>query len=78
MEVPGVLVSGLGISKACNTILWIFQGWSFVLSGISRGKKKIKNSRGVFRRVCPQPPSVWGFFWNSSLQSLASLDGGPC
>ena len=34
-EVPGVLVFGLGISKGCNNVLWNFQGWSFVLSGIS-------------------------------------------
>ena len=33
-----VLVFGLVISKGCNIILWNFQGWSFVLFGISRGK----------------------------------------
>ena len=25
-------------SMGCNKILWIFQGWSFVFSGISKGK----------------------------------------
>ena len=37
-EFPGVFVFGLGISKGCNTVLHNFQGWSFDLSGISRGK----------------------------------------
>ena len=33
---------GLGVSKESNTILCSFQGWSFVLSGISRGKVEKK------------------------------------
>ena len=35
---PGVLVFGHGISIGYNAILHNFQGWSFDLSRISRGK----------------------------------------
>ena len=31
---------GVGISKGSNAILWNFQEWSFILSGISRSKVK--------------------------------------
>ena len=44
MEFPGVFVFGLGISKGSNTILWNIKGLSFVLPGISRGKKE-KNEK---------------------------------
>ena len=40
VKFPGVLVFDLGISKGYNTILWNFQGWSFVLSEIFRSKVK--------------------------------------
>ena len=42
VEFPGALVFDLGISKGYNTILWNFQGWSFILSEIFRGKVKIE------------------------------------
>ena len=42
VEIPRVLVFGFGISKVSYTSLWNFQGWSLVLSGISRGKVKKK------------------------------------
>ena len=55
------LCFGLGISKRSNTILCIMQGLRFLLPGISRGySKKIKNSRGSFKKIYPQPP-VWIF-----------------
>ena len=45
---------GLEISKGSNAILWNFQGWGFVLSGISRVKvKEIKNSRGLSKKYAP-------------------------
>ena len=57
----GSLFFGLGISKGSNTILWIIQGLTFLLSGISRGiVKKMKNSRVVFKKMYPNPP-VWIF-----------------
>ena len=58
VQYRGVLLFGLGISKGYNTILWNFQGWSFVLSGIFRGrvKKKKKNPRLFFKKVCPRHP----------------------
>ena len=47
---------GLAIPKESNAILWDFQGWSFVLSGISRGKvKKLKNSRGFSKKYVLNP-----------------------
>ena len=62
-------VFGLGISKRSNTNLWNIQGLSFVMSGISWGKKEIKNSREVFKKVYPQSfssptphASRFGFF----------------
>ena len=43
VDFPRVFVSGLGISKGSNTILWNIQELNFVLSGISRSSvKKIK------------------------------------
>ena len=70
VELPGVFVFGLGISKWSNTILWNIQGMSYVLSGISRGKvKKVRNSRGVFKKVYLQPPCL-DSFWNSPFQGI--------
>ena len=49
--------------------MWNLQGWSFVLSGTSRGKW----GSGVFKKVWPQPPlppHLLFFFWNSPLQTL--------
>ena len=62
------MLFGLGISKGYNTILWNFQGWSFVLSGIFRGrvKKKKKNPRVFFKKVCPRHPL---FFFSGIAQS---------
>ena len=50
MEFPGVLVFGLGISKISNKDLQNFQGWSFALSGISRGKVKNEKFQGGFQK----------------------------
>ena len=62
VEFPGVFVFGIGNSQGCNTIPWIIQGLSIVLSGIFRGKvKKMKNSKRGFKKVYLQPP-VWIFF----------------
>ena len=69
VEFPGVLVFGLGICKGYNATLHNFQGWSFDLSGISRGKVnkwKIPGGEGGFKKVCPQAP-LFVFFWNSSM-----------
>ena len=61
---------GLGIPKESNAILWNFQGWSFVLSGISRGKvKRLKNSRGIQIQVCSQFPAV---FFSGIAQAMIS------
>ena len=48
VKFPGILVLGLEISEGCNTILWSFQGSSFVLSGIFRGKVKTLKTPGDF------------------------------
>ena len=50
MEFPGVLFVGLGISKGCNAILYNFQGWSFDLYGISKGKVNKWKIPGVFSK----------------------------
>ena len=71
MELPGILVFGLGSSKGSNKILLNFQGWSFVFSGISRDKvKKWKIPGGFPKKVCSQPPPfpLVFFFWNSPMQ----------
>ena len=51
----GCLVFGPEISKGCNTILQNFQGWSFVLSGIS--VLKITKLQTFFfpKNMCPRP-----------------------
>ena len=64
------LVFGLGISKGCSTTLWNFQGWHFVLCGIS---KKMKNSRGFFKKVCPQPPLPCFFSGIVQVRKLAQV-----
>ena len=68
VEFPWVLVFGLGNPNGCNTILWNFQGWSVILSGISKGKvTNLKVPEVFFKKVCPQSthPSallpVWTF-----------------
>ena len=48
VEFPGVLVFGLGTFKGCNTVLHNCQGWSFYLSGISRGKVNKQKIPGTF------------------------------
>ena len=49
MEFPGVLNFGLRICEGCKIILWNMQGWSFVFSGIFRGKvKKNRKTPGEF------------------------------
>ena len=51
-----------------NLILWNFQGWSFVFSGISRSKvKKMKYSRGGSKNFALKPPV---FFWNNPTHSM--------
>ena len=65
VEFPGVFVFCLGVPERSNSILWNIQGFSFVLSGISKGKvKKWEISGGGgegFKKVYPQP-SMLGFF----------------
>ena len=56
VEFPGVLVFSLGISKGCNTILENFQGWSFVLIGISRGKVKNEKFQGGYQKSMSSNP----------------------
>ena len=58
MEFSGVLVFALGVSKGSNTILWNFQGWSFVLSGISRSKEKKINSKGFSKKYVLNSPCL--------------------
>ena len=58
MEFPRVTKKECGISKGSNTSSWNYQGWSLVLSGISRGKVKKRKITGVFQKstyheVCP-------------------------
>ena len=48
---------GLKICKGCNAILWSFQGWSFVLSRISRGKVKNLKIPGGFQKSMSSTPS---------------------
>ena len=55
VEFSWVLVFGLGNPNGCNTILWNFQGWSVILSGISKGKvTNLKVPEVFFKKVCPQ------------------------
>ena len=69
VEYRGVLLFGLGIFKGYNTILRNFQGWSFVLSGIFRGRvKKNEKSQGFFQKSMPSTPPICFFFWNSPMQ----------
>ena len=68
VEFLGVLVFDLGIFKESNTVLWNCQGWSFVLSGISKGKVKMKYFRGVPRSMSSTTlPICFFFFWNSPI-----------
>ena len=56
VEFPGVFAFGLGISQGFNTILWNIQGLSFLSGNFRSQVKKIKTSRGIFKKVYPQPP----------------------
>ena len=59
---------GLEISKGCNIIVLFFQGWSFVLPGISKGTKKCPIIPGVpFSRIA----HIKTIDWNCSIESLA-------
>ena len=71
-EFPGVLVFCFGISKGSSTILWNFQEWSFVFSGISRGKvKKWKIPEGFSKSMSSTLlHPVWLFFWNRPMDQL--------
>ena len=65
VEFPWALHFGLGISNGCNTILPNFQGWSFVSSGIFKGKITNLEIPGVL---------FWSeFFWNSSKDFRSSV-----
>ena len=63
VEFLGVFVFSLEIPKLSTTILWNFQGQSFVLSEISYGN---------FKKLCPQPvplpPSFPVFFLSGIAQ----------
>ena len=61
VEVPGVLVLGVAISKASNTILWNFLGWSFLLSEISRGK--VETFQEFFKKVYPKSALFFCFLF---------------
>ena len=68
------------IPAECNTILFNFQGWSLILSGISMGKVTNLKIPGIFFKNVlnhsppPHPPPtpplliLFGFFWNSPTQ----------
>ena len=58
----GVLALDLKTSKRYNINFSKFQGWSFVLPGISRGKLRNLKNPGFFNRVCSQTPSHPCFF----------------
>ena len=70
VEFPGVIQKkscrnsiGLGNPNGCNTILWNFWWWSFILSGVSKGKVTNLKFPGVFfKNVCPQPLPPCLFF----------------
>ena len=66
-------IFGLGNSNGCNTILWNFHGWSFILSGICNGTVSNLKIPVVFlKKVCHQPPSpaVWIFFGVAQWKSV--------
>ena len=82
VEFPGVIKKkscgisrGLGffssefprdVKQIGNTIQWNFQGWSFALSRISKGKVKKRKITGFFLNKYalnpPSPPSLFVFF----------------
>ena len=67
VEFPGVFIFGLGISLGSNAILWNIQGWSYILSGISRVKYKNEKYQGFFlKRYVLNPPC---FFWNRPMSN---------
>ena len=61
VEFSWILVFGLEISKSCSTILWNFQGWSFLFSGISKSKVINLKIPGFFSKSCIFKPPVWIF-----------------
>ena len=61
MKFPGVLALVHGISKGSDAILWNFQGLSFVLSGISRGKEKKRKIPGDSQKSMSSTRPVWFF-----------------
>ena len=69
VEFPWVLVFDLGRSNGCDTIWWNFQGWSFILSGISKGKVTNLQIPGVFfkKKYVLNTPCL-DFFWYSPIQ----------
>ena len=54
------------IQKRCSKKFVEFQGWSFVLSGISRGKIKKWKIPGFFQKSMSSTP-LFFFFWNSPI-----------
>ena len=62
------------ISRGYLKMEWSFQGWSFVLSGISRAKVKKWKIPGVFQKSMSSPshpppsPTYLFFFWNSPIK----------
>ena len=60
----------MDLTKMCG--IYRHQGWSFVLSGISKGKVKKWKIPGGFQKKYvlnpPLPPPICFLFWNSPLQ----------
>ena len=62
---PGVLVLGLKISDGSNKFCGVSRGEAFSLEN-----KKLKYSKLVFQKVCPQPTFLCLYFlWNSPIGS---------
>ena len=79
VEFPGVLVLGLKISEGCNTILWSFYGWSFVLYGISRDRAKRLNKvffKNKSMSSTLSPPSHTTFFF-AAIAQYGSITSSP-
>ena len=71
MEFPRVTKKECGISKGSNTSSWNYQGWSLVLSGISRGKVKKRKITGFFKKVHTMKYVPVCFFSRILLQNIA-------
>ena len=61
VKFPWFLVSGLGNSNGCDIIWWNFQEWSFILSGIYKGKVPL-SKKYVLNTPCLD------LFWNNPIQ----------